>query len=139
MLATAVDMIITHQRQVGTYDDPDAQALRQLLSNLQTEVTARLRSTATSVTGSRVSPMSTPQSTRPSLTPRRPQAAPNPPPISSVIPDPTTLPLLHAPLIDSFFFDMSTVRMDLDSSSDGFDMMNIDWEALALAYDLPSQ
>jgi hypothetical protein len=42
------------------------------------------------------------------------------------------------PFSDLLLSDMSSTRLDMDFYRDTLDIMNLDWEALTLAYDLPS-
>ncbi|PVI05799.1 hypothetical protein DM02DRAFT_668127 [Periconia macrospinosa] len=139
--ANAAEMVAKHQRQSSTYDDPEAQALRQLLANLHTEVVARLsRTTArwTELQPAPVTHVATPQSHRTFSPPDLEVMSSDVPSVPLVTPN-LVIPPFASPLNNSFLFDMSNVRMNQEFPDDPMEMMQIDWETLALTYGLPSQ
>lgn len=123
--ANVAGMVSKHQSQIGTYDAPESLALRNLLENLHTEVIARLNVYPPSGIGNvpRARSDIAFSSTNPT-----PDAAETSPP-----------PALISSLSYSWHLDIPTAGIDLEDSYDALSMMNIDWEALALIYDLPSQ
>ncbi len=123
---------------IGTYDDRESQALRQLLDNLRNEVATRFRTHSTSRTGSYndVTPQASLDRTMASPN----IAVPSMPIESELLPVPslTITPDLLASLGYTLPLEMSSVGLNVDFSSDALEHMDLDWETLALAYDLPS-
>ena len=133
-------MIARHQREIGTQDDAESQDLRALLASLQTEVAARLSAPAgpggpspgdhSQASNPSPSAFSTPDHTD-ILSALLPEAR------SSMISNNSQQPLL--PFNPSFSMDISGFGMTNDFPLDAMELMDIDWETLALTYALPSQ
>ena len=132
-------MIARHQHEIGTEDDVESQALRSLLASLHTEVALRLSVPA--------------GSTGPS--PGEHSHTSNPSPSAFTTPDhadilsalqPESRPMMlpnhlgtTLPMNPPFSADMSGFGMPLEFPVDAMDLMEINWDALALTYALPSQ
>jgi hypothetical protein len=129
-------MIARHQHEIGTQKDVKSQALRALLSSLHTEVAARLNTPTgpspnehSQVSNHSPSAFTTPDhtdilsalhnETRSTMVPKNIQAL-----------------LPSNPLFPS---DLSSFGMTTEFPLDAIDLMDIDWETLALTYALPSQ
>ena len=132
-------MIARHQRDIGTQDDVESQALRALLESLQTEVAARL-SAPTGPGGP--SPGGHSQGSNPS-----PSAfsTPDHTDILSALQIEARLAMAQnnahpmLPFNPSFPMDMTGFGMINEFPLDAMELMDIDWETLALTYALPSQ
>jgi hypothetical protein len=129
-------MIARHQHEIGTQNDVESQALRALLGSLHTEVAARLNA--------------------PTVTSRSEhRQVSDPSPAAFTTPDHTDiLSTLHtetrstmvpkntqalSPSNPLFLSDLSSFGMATEFPLDAIDLMDIDWETLALTYALPSQ
>lgn len=125
--------MIKHQRQIETFDAPDSQALRSILHNLSTEIATRLNSQQALPAAVHNSQNQQTSSCPTISSPDRMEM-----PESMAAANLFVAPELLSSLTYSLQFDMANVRRDSDFSNDALDMINVDWEALALAYDLPS-
>lgn len=117
-------MITDHQYRIGIYDDPEPQALRNLIGNLQSQVSTRLS----------VRDLGTPS----------PQQQFGPSSIGAAAQgrgtehDGTLGQTTVLETQQTNPFDASIASLDIGFDMDAMNSMDIDWDALALAYDLPS-
>jgi hypothetical protein len=136
MQASSAVMIARHQNEIGSQDDVESQALRALLASLHTEVAARLNAPMGPSPGEH-SVVSNPSPSAFTTTDHTDILSALQPETRSTMATVSTQPLL--PLNPPFPVDMSGFGMATEFPLDTMDLMDIDWETLALTYALPSQ
>jgi hypothetical protein len=134
--ASGTAMIARHQHEIGTQDDIESQALRALLASLHTEVAARLNAPTGPSPGEH-SVISNPSPSAFTTTDHADMISALQPETRPTIATVSTQPSL--PLYPPFSADMSSFGMATELPLDAMDLMDIDWETLALTYALPSQ
>lgn len=136
ILASGAAMIARHQHEIGTQDDRESQALRALLTTLQTEVAARLNAPTGPLPGEH-SVISNHSPSAFTTTDHTDILSALQPETRSTVATVNTQPLIS--LNQPFSTDMSGFGMATEFPLDAMDLMDIDWETLALTYALPSQ
>jgi len=134
--ASGAAMIAKHQHEIGSQDDVESQALRALLASLHTEVAARLNAPMGRSPGEH-SVVSNPSPSTFTTTDHTDILSALQPETRSTMATVSTQPLL--PLYPPFAADMSGFGIAAEFPLDTMNLMDIDWETLALTYALPSQ